>query len=123
MKPILASLFAAILFCNTIAAQQKKTGKAPLLSYNITFSDYRLPRQIKDSSFSTALENGDWYKPSKKSFGLGISLWKELTTHVDFSGSLTETFSNFPALFVKGDSILKRFLSCKVYSYGEFVAK
>ncbi len=105
MKPILASLFAAILFCNTIAAQQKKTGKSPLLSYNISFSDYRLPKQIKDSSISRALKNGDWYKPGKKSFGLGVNWWKHLTTHIDFSGSLTGTFSNFPALFVKGDSI------------------
>ncbi len=105
MKPIFACLFAALLFCNSISAQQKKTGKAPLFSYNITFSDYRLPGQIKDSSFSTALENGDWYKPGKKSFGMGISWWKALSTHIDFSGSLTGTFSNFPALFVKGDSI------------------
>lgn len=43
--------------------------------------------------------------PVKISFGIGLGWRKPLSCHIDLSGSLTDTFSNFPALFVKGHSI------------------
>ena len=84
-----------------------QTKQKPLLSLNIHFSDYRTPGVIRDSSFRKAFSGNDWYAPGKLSFGLGVSWWKELTRQIDFSGNLNGTFSNFPKLFVKGDSIGK----------------
>jgi OmpA-OmpF porin, OOP family len=106
MKPnTLLTVFAVttISFAN---AQQTINSKKPrLLSYNISFQDYYTPKLINDSSAGKAIDSGDWYKPAKKSFGIGVSYWKGLTQTIDFSASLTGTFSNFPALFVKGDSV------------------
>ncbi len=96
------------LLSSTFAFSQVKLGVKPqIFSFNISLSDYSFPGQIKDSSLSVALKQKEWYKPGEKSFGLGISFWKGLTQKVDFSANLTGTFSNFPALFVKNDSIGK----------------
>lgn len=98
-------IFFAALFCNMAVQAQSGNKKPARLSYNVTFSDYRLPATIKQTSLSEALQQKDWYKPGTKSFGMSVAWWKQLTPHVDFSGGLTGTFSNFPANFVKDDSI------------------
>ncbi|MFY7838981.1 MAG: OmpA family protein [Lacibacter sp.] len=99
-------LTAAFLICAFAANAQKAPAKKPgLLSYNISLSDYEFPGQVKDSSFSNALNKNNWYKAGRMSFGFGVSYWHGLTGKIDFSGSLTGTFSNFPANFVKDDSI------------------
>lgn len=105
MKHLAFVLAAVILLCGATSAQQIKTKKPALLSFNISFSDYNTPALIRDSSFSKALNGTDWLNPGKKSFGIGMSWWKQLNPKIDFSVSLNGTFSNFPALFVKGDSI------------------
>lgn len=105
MKHLAFVLAAVILLCGASSAQQIKTQKPALLSFNISFSDYNTPALIRDSSFSKALNGTDWLNPGKKSFGIGVSLWKQLTPKIDFSASLNGTFSNFPMLFVNGDSI------------------
>jgi OmpA-OmpF porin, OOP family len=101
---LLLSFFALTAFM--VANSQETSNKKPrLFSYNISFNDYYTPKFVKDSSLNKAVDLGDWYKPSNKSIGLGISLWKGLTPTIDFSASLTGTFSNLPAFFVKNDSI------------------
>lgn len=98
-------IFLAALFCNTAAQAQSNSKKPALLSYNVTFSDYRLPAAISQTSLSDALQQKDWYKPGTKSFGLSVAWWKQLTSHIDFSAGIAGTFSNFPANFVQTDSI------------------
>ncbi|MBX9782243.1 MAG: OmpA family protein [Chitinophagaceae bacterium] len=101
-----ATLTAAVLLLFSTAFSQTKPVKKPaLISFNINFSDYNLPRTIQDSGTSKAFQGKDWYSPGKKSFGVGVSWIKPLTKKIDFSANLSGTFSNFPALFVKGDSI------------------
>jgi OmpA-OmpF porin, OOP family len=96
--------FTATMF--TAANAQEKTNKKPrLFSYNISFHDYSSLKLMNDSTLSKTLDSGDWYKPANKSIGLGITYWKGLTPTIDFSASLTGTFSNFPAFFIKNDSI------------------
>ncbi|HMO33951.1 MAG TPA: OmpA family protein [Lacibacter sp.] len=101
--PIL--FFTALLAVYGSLTAQQNTRKPSLLSYHVSFSDYELPGDIKRSSLSDALARDTWYLPGRKSFGLGINWWKGLTRHIDFSAGLTGTFSNFPAGFVKDDSI------------------
>jgi len=105
MKPNQLLIVFALMGSLTLQAQKQSALKPRLFSYNISLSDYSLPKQIKDSSFNKAFQQKEWYKPANKSFGFGISYWKGLTSNIDFSGTLTGTFSNFPANFVKDDSI------------------
>jgi len=95
----------AILAGSSVFAQEQSAKKGKMFSYNISFSDYKFPKQIADSTFSKAIKETDWLKPGNKSLGMSVSYWKGLSSHIDFSGSLTGTFSNFPALFIKGDTI------------------
>ncbi len=69
-------------------AQQLPANNTGYLTYNISLSDYTAAK-----------------KSNSKSFGIGLSYWKALTPTINFSGTLTGTFSNFPKLFVKNDSV------------------
>ncbi len=103
----------ALLLClsTTLAyAQDKKTKTKPekkrgMLSYSVSYSDYGFIKALKDSSFSYALNRKGLFKSGTASYGFVLSYWKGLTSRVDFTLNLDGTFSNFPALFVKGDSI------------------
>lgn len=105
MKLLATTATAVLLLLSTVYSQTKPAKKPALISFNINFSDYNLPRTIKDSGASKAFKGNDWYNPGKKSFGIGVSWIKPLTNKIDFSANLSGTFSNFPSLFVKGDSI------------------
>lgn len=98
-------LTAFALLCIFTASAQQPLKKPGLISYNFSLSDYRFPKLITDSTLSKAFNRNDWYKPGNMSFGFGVSYWKGLTAKIDASGNLTGTFSNFPANFVKDDSI------------------
>ena len=84
---------------------QKAFQKLGLFSYNISLADYSFVKHVKDSSFSYAFKQKSIFKSGNSSFGITVSYWKTLLPHIDLSGNLGGTFSNFPALFVKGDSV------------------
>ena len=104
----------ALLLClsTTLVYGQKKgvknTDKKPgMLSFNINYSDYGFFKAMNDSSLSYAFSRKGLFKSGNSSFGFGASYWKGLGSHFDFSGNFIGTFSNFPALYVKGDSVGK----------------
>ncbi|HLP35629.1 OmpA family protein [Lacibacter sp.] len=105
MKPNCLLTALALMCIIGLHAQDQQLKKPELISYNISFSDYRLPQLISDSTAGKAFNQGDWYKPGNKSFGVGLSYWRGLTQKIDASGTITGTFSNFPANFVKDDSV------------------
>lgn len=78
-----------------------------MLSFSANYSDYGFVKAVKDSSISYAFNRKGLFKSGSSSFGFGISYWKGLGSHFDWSGNFAGTFSNFPALYVKGDSIGK----------------
>jgi outer membrane protein OmpA-like peptidoglycan-associated protein len=104
-----ATLFLIVcVFCTCsipVLAQHSAAKKTGIFSFNINMSDYSFLKTVQDSSFTKAIKQKDWLKPGNKSFGIGASYWKGLTRHIDFSGTLSGTLSNFPKKFVKGDSI------------------
>jgi OOP family OmpA-OmpF porin len=105
MRPVTCITLCFLFLINISLFAQKNAKKNGALSFSVSMSDYSFLKTVKDSSLTTAFKQKDWSKLSKKSFGIGVGYWKGLTQHIDFSGTLTGTFSNFPAKFVKGDSI------------------
>lgn len=104
----------ALLLCfsTTLVYGQKKglksTDKKPgMFSFNINYSDYGFFKAMNDSSLSYAFNRKGLFKSGNSSFGFGASYWKGLGSHFDFSGNFIGTFSNFPAFYVKGDSVGK----------------
>ena len=102
----------ALLFClsGTLVYGQKKTSntsdkKKGMFSLSVNYSDYGFVKAVKDSSISYAFNRTGLFKSGNNSFGFGVSYWKGLGSHVDFSGNFIGTFSNFPKYFVKNDSI------------------
>jgi OOP family OmpA-OmpF porin len=88
-----------------VLAQKNTAKKLGMFSFNASLSDYTFLKTVRDSSFTNAIKQKGWLKPANKSIGLGISYWKGLTAHIDFSGTFTGTLSSFPVKFVKGDTI------------------
>jgi outer membrane protein OmpA-like peptidoglycan-associated protein len=86
-------------------AQKERNPKQGMFSFSITLSDYNFVKRIKDSSLSYAMRQKDLFKAGNISFGFEVNYWRHLAPHIDFSGNLGGSFSNFPAWFVKGDSV------------------
>jgi len=105
MKRALLLITGIFFLCTLTVAQKHPAKKLGMFSFNASLSDYTFLKTVADSSFTTAIKQKGFLKPANKSVGLGISYWKGLTTHIDFSGTFTGTLSSFPAKFVKGDSI------------------
>src|SRR5690242_309216 len=105
MKRALLLITSIFSLCTLTVAQKHPAKKQGMFSFNASLSDYAFLKTVADSSFTTAIKQKGFLKPANKSVGLGISYWKGLTAHIDFSGTFTGTLSNFPAKFVKGDSI------------------
>ncbi len=104
----------ALLLClstTLVYGQKKAVNKAEkkhgMLSFSVNYSDYGFWKAVNDSSISHAFNRKGLFKSGSSSFGFGVSYWKGLGSHFDFSGNFAGTFSNFPALYVKGDSIGK----------------
>ncbi len=104
----------ALLLClssTLVHGQKKATNKADkkkgMLSFSVNYSDYGFVKAVKDSSISYAFNRKGLFKSGSSSFGFGVSYWKGLGSHFDWSGNFAGTFSNFPAFYVKGDSIGK----------------
>lgn len=94
-------------FCISVLHAQKQPEpdkKQGLLSFGVTLSDYNFVKQ-KDSSNHNGNTQKGLFRPGNGSFGIVISYWKHLMSHIDFSGNFGTDLSNFPAGFVKGDSI------------------
>jgi hypothetical protein len=103
-KQLIFTLFLCF-FCSIVWAQKYALKKSRLLAYSISLSDYSFIKSLQDSSFSKAFNPKNYFKSGNSSFGVVISYWKGLHTHIDFSANLGGTFSNFPTLFIKNDSI------------------
>lgn len=104
LKPVIV-LLACVFQLYPIFAQVNTKPVKGNFSFNISLSDYSFLKTVKDSSFNNAIKQKDWARPGKQSFGFGISYWRMITGHIDFSGNFTTTFSSFPEQFVKNDSI------------------
>ena len=89
---------------NKVDNGEKKHG---MLSFGVNYSDYGFFKALNDSSLSYAFNRKGLFKSGNSSFGFGVSYLKGLGSHFDFSGNFIGTFSNFPALYVKGDSVGK----------------
>ena len=115
MRPKFLKIALLLCLSTTFVYGQKKASiesnksekKQGMLSFSVNYSDYGFVKAVSDSSISYAFNRKGLFKSGNSSFGFGVSYWKGLGSHFDFSGNFAGTFSNFPALYVKGDSIGK----------------
>ncbi len=101
---VVTVLFISALSFPTMA-QTKPAGKKSSWIFGVTSSDYTFFKNVQDSTLSKTIQQKDWLRPAKSSFGVSVGYFRQLTNHIDFSGNLTGTFSSFSKNFVKADSI------------------
>lgn len=94
------------IICNSTYAQPQVEKKRGMLAFSAQLSDYGFFKTATGSSFKAFQQKG-FFRPGNNSFGISVGYWKGLNAHIDFSGNLGGTFSNFPTHFVKDDSIGK----------------
>jgi len=82
-----------LCFCMPALYAQEAPVDKGMFSFGVSMSDYNFQNHSK---YATA---------SKPSFGVQLTYWKPLGSHIDFSGNLGFVLSNLPAGFVKSDSI------------------
>lgn len=115
MHPKFLRITLLLCLSTTLVYGQKKAAKKTnsadkkkgMITFSANYSDYGFVKAVKDSSISYAFNRKGLFKSGSSSWGFGVSYWKGLGTHFDFSGNFAGTFSNFPKLYVKGDSIGK----------------
>ncbi len=95
MKKLLFSLMALLLFAPSLFSQDSYIRSGELgLSLNIY--DLKTAQRIRSSSLSTVLSNKQWAKLGESSPGLGIHYFKGIKKNIDFAGSFSGAFMNFP---------------------------
>ena len=116
MRPKFLKIALLLCLSSTLAFGQKKAvnkkvnqadKKHGMLTFGVNYSDYGFFKAVNDSSIGYAFKRKGLFKSGTSSFGFGISYIKGIGSHFDFSTNFAGTFSNFPALYVKGDSIGK----------------
>ncbi len=101
----LGILLIASLCCSVVCAQKGQPKKSSLFSYGVSISDYGFAKKLQDSTFGYALKPKDYFKSGNPSFGILVSYWKGLSARLDVSANLGGSFSNFPAGYIKDDSV------------------
>lgn len=104
----LVRTLVTLFFCLCISAlyaQEDVTQKQRIISFGVTLSNYNSVKHATDSAAHNSASQKGLFKPGNGSFGMEVSYWKHLMPHINFSGNLGFDLSNFPAGFVKGDSI------------------
>ncbi|MEP7253648.1 MAG: OmpA family protein [Ginsengibacter sp.] len=118
--------FFTLSFCLCISisshAQIEALQKEGIISFGASVSDYNFVKYANDSSLKYAVSNKDLVKSGKASLGIQLSYWRHLKPHIDISGNLGVDFSNFPAFFIKGDSIGQARVSVHVSGLAHFMA-
>lgn len=104
IKLVILLLLLAISH-QSLLAQKTSANKNGHFSFNVNFSDYSFSKLAKDSSLAKAFSEINLLKSGKSAFGFGVSYHRSLAQKIGFTGNLGGTFSNFPAHFVKDDSI------------------
>src|SRR5690349_206295 len=97
MKKTLTSFFLICLLFNISLAQDNQTTKRPkALGVSFFFNDYTTPQRIRNSAIENVLREDNWASISDMAPGLGLTYISGLRKWLDFAGSLSASYVNYP---------------------------
>ncbi|HWI94395.1 MAG TPA: hypothetical protein VNT20_24145 [Flavisolibacter sp.] len=113
MKNVFAVLIAFCFILNNISAQDRPVrGKA--LGVSFIMNDFNTAQRIRNGSLSQVFRDKKWSKFKEMSPGLALTYFKGMKPLIDFAGTLTASFVNYPlrnkpqgssdALLLEGDA-------------------
>ena len=94
MKKFILSLAAVIVF--TASYSQADHTKLPALGIHLVLNDFQTAADIRAKGLSGVLQDRLWHKTSRMITGIGFSYIKGISNHVDFAGTLTGSFLDYP---------------------------
>ncbi|MGZ8537027.1 MAG: hypothetical protein ACXWV9_02135 [Flavisolibacter sp.] len=116
MKKTLVSFFLICLLFNDAFAQDNTISPRPkAIGVSFFFNDYTTPQRIRSSSIENVFRDDQWASISDMAPGLGLSYFLGLRKWLDFAGSLSASYVNYPvanksfngdALLLEGDASL-----------------
>ena len=113
MKNVFAVLIAFCFIFTNISAQDRPVrGKA--LGVSFIMNDFNTAQRIRNGSLSQVFRDKKWSKFKEMSPGLALTYFKGMKPLIDFAGTLTASFVNYPlrnkpqgssdALLLEGDA-------------------
>jgi outer membrane protein OmpA-like peptidoglycan-associated protein len=94
MKKFILSL-TALSIC-VIAFGQNDYKKAPGFAIHFTLDDFKTASEIRTNGLPYVARNNQWSKIKRMDPGMAISYLQGLSNHLDFVGTLTGTFTDYP---------------------------
>jgi OmpA-OmpF porin, OOP family len=94
MKKILLSLFAIALFVTAFSQNEYK--KSPSLGVHFVLNDFKTADDLRSVGLANVIKNKQWNKTGRMVAGMAVSYIQGLSNHVDFAGSLSGSFLDYP---------------------------
>ncbi len=95
MKKLLVSFIASILFAPSIFSQDDYIRPAEIgISFNLY--DFATAQRIRTTSLSSVLSTKKWAKLGEMSPGIGLHYFQGIKKHIDFAGTFSASFLNYP---------------------------
>ena len=95
MKRVLLSLIA-VMFVAVSFAQKASTTRKNTFGIHFFLNDFSTGRALDTGKVKDVLDRNDWYKPSLMSPGFAISLTRGLLPNIDFRGTFSASFEDYP---------------------------
>jgi OmpA-OmpF porin, OOP family len=112
MKNVIAALIAFCLILTNISAQDRPV-RARALGVSFIMNDFTTAQRIRNGSLSQVFRDKKWSKFKEMSPGLALTYFKGMKPFIDFAGTLSASFVNYPlrnkpqggsdALLLEGD--------------------
>lgn len=84
-----------MIFVNTFS-QDSTTIKNPALGIHFFFNDFKSASYIQSSSLSSTLVNRNFARIKDMVPGIALSYWQGINSHLDFSGTVSGSFLDYP---------------------------
>lgn len=95
MKNVLVALVFLSVLTTTAFAQDNHTSPRSL-GVSFILNDFTTPQRIRSSSFEQVRRDKRWAKIQEMSPGIALTYFKGIKNHIDFAGTLTGSFVNYP---------------------------
>ena len=107
MKKIILTALAFGLLINSFAQDEYK--KTPSIGIHFFYNDFKTAEELRSGGLASVIRTKNWSKTSRMTAGLAASYLKGVSNHVDFIGTASASFLDYP-LPDKGTSGTIKFL-------------
>ena len=94
MKKISLSLLALGLFITAFSQDDYK--KLPAIGIHYFFDDFKSAADLRANGLTNLINSKQFFKTSRMTPGLAVSYIKGLSNHIDFAGTLSGSFLDYP---------------------------